>query len=57
MIEAQKINLSRDLGHLGVYCMLAMDKQQIRTQTVDDFKNLKWNEGFFLYVETKRVKI
>lgn len=50
MIEGQKINLSRDLGHLGLYCMLTMDKQQIRTQVVEDFKNLKWNEGFFLYV-------
>ena len=49
VIEAQKINLSKDLGHLGVYCVLTMDKQQVRTQVVEDFKNLRWNEGFFLY--------
>ena len=53
VIEGQKMNLSKDLGHLGVYCILTMDKQQVRTQLVEDFKGpLRWNEGFFLYVKS-----
>jgi hypothetical protein len=49
------MNLSKDLGHLGVYCILTMDKQQVRTQLMEDFKNLRWNEGFFLYVIVSSV--
>lgn len=47
IIGAQKVALSRERGHTGVYCMINLEKQHVKTQVVEDFKDIKWNEGFF----------
>lgn len=50
IIEAAHLSLSKDRGHLGVYCVMTMDKQVVKTQVVKDLKAVRWNEGFFFDV-------
>jgi hypothetical protein len=35
---------------VGVYCIMAYEKQEVKTTTIRTVTNLKWNEGFSLYV-------
>ena len=56
MKEATGLQLSKERGHLGVYCVLTLEKQMVKTQIMTDFKNIRWNEGFFFDVtELDRV--
>eukprot|EP01094_Clydonella_sp_ATCC50884_P007025 TRINITY_DN1620_c0_g1_i4.p1 TRINITY_DN1620_c0_g1~~TRINITY_DN1620_c0_g1_i4.p1 ORF type:complete len:710 (+),score=219.36 TRINITY_DN1620_c0_g1_i4:56-2131(+) len=48
--EATGLPLSKERGHLGVYCVLTLEKQMVKTNIMSDFANVRWNEGFFFDV-------